>query len=183
MWPWKPPTDPEKPNFPYFPGFEVDIENHSPPPPFGGSNYSRAPQMEIVPDEWLYSVTQTQHIVKHQRMETSPPAQRRTARLTVTKSIAIGNARGAQLILCSVTPHQEEAELFEAVAKVYDPLYYPFVTAFGCHPKDTKYDADRDCSREASAYECLNRAIIISSSSPQRYHLRQNSFRISWCFS
>lgn len=160
MWSWQPPADPDKPDCPYLPGFEVDIETHTPPPPFGSSDYPRLPQRERVSDEWLYSVTQTQHILRYQPIETPPPAQRKTARLTVTKSLAIGNARGAQLLLCLVAPQEEDfsAKPFTAVAKLYDPLYYSFVSAYGCHPENTTRGADSHYSREAASYECLSKA-------------------------
>lgn len=154
---WTPPSDPDKPDCPYFPGFEVEIETHTPPRPFGGNLYARGPQASI-PDEWMYSVTQTKHVLTYPPIETPPPAQIHIARLTVTKSLAIGNARGAQLLLCSIAPQGQGREAFTAVAKVYDPLYYSFSSDIGCTPENVSRAADEDYSKEAASYECLCKA-------------------------
>lgn len=155
---WMPPPDPEKPNCPYLPGFEVDISAHVAPVPFGG-----AYQTSFYPwrtEEWLNSVSQTQHVVTHPSLETPPPKKPRTARLIVARSLAIGNARGAQILLCAITPCGEDgnAAPFEAVAKIYDPLYYCFSSDIGNYPCDVVLRADEDYAQEVAAYECLTRA-------------------------
>lgn len=70
----------------------------------------------------------------------------------------IGNARGAQVVLCSITPYADGEKTFEAVAKMYDPLYYPPFSEIGSYPLDVVGDADEDSSKEAAAYGCLERA-------------------------
>lgn len=105
-------------------------------------------------------MSQTKHVVTHPSLETPPPTKLRTARLIVTRSLAIGNARGAQILLCSITPcgEDENAAPFEAVAKIYDPLYYSFSWDIGNYPCDVVCKADEDYAQEVAAYECLTRA-------------------------
>lgn len=79
--------------------------------------------------------------------------QYEVARLTVTKVIASGNSRGAQVLLCSI--RKLNAEPFIAVAKIFDPLYYPSVTDIACSPIEVVDLADGHYSREAAAYEFL----------------------------
>ena len=168
-----PSSDPDKPNCPYLRGLEIDISTHAAPRPFGSSIYPPG----LYPwrsDKWLHSVTQTTHVLTYPPLETPAPVQQSTARLVSTKSLAIGNARGAQVLLCSITPHVEGAKAFEAVAKIYDPLYYPPFSDIGSHPSDVVGQADADYSKEAAAYECLRRGGQTGSFAP--------AFFGSWTF-
>ena len=170
-----PTSDPDKPASPYLPGFEVDISTHTAPPAFGGGGVYPMGSYSWSTDEWLHSVTQTTHVLTHPPIETPTPAQQNTARLVVTKSLAIGNARGAQILLCSITPYKEGAKAFEAVAKIYDPLYYPPFSDIGSHPSDVVGQADADYSKEVAAYKCLSKAGQTGSFAPAFYG--------SWTFS
>lgn len=155
---WMPPPDPDKPNCPYLPGFGVDITAHVAPLPFGGDYPTSSYPWRT--EEWLNSVSQTKHVVTHPLLDTPPPTKPRTARLIITRSLAIGNARGAQILLCLVIPCGEDENMatFEAVAKIYDPLYYSFSSDIGNYPCDVVLRADEDCAQEVAAYECLTRA-------------------------
>lgn len=172
---WTPRSDPDKPDCPYLPGFEVDISTHTAPPPFGCSGTYPTESYPFRTNEWMYSVTQTKHVLTHPLLETPAPEQPSTARLIVTKSLAIGNARGAQILLCTVKPDRAGAEAFEAVAKIYDPLYYSPFTDIGGYPSDTVCEADQDYSIEAASYECLDKAGQTGSFAP--------AFFGSWTFS
>lgn len=176
---WMPPPDPDKPNCPYLPGFKVDISTHVAPLPFGGE-YPTASYPSRT-EEWLNSVSQTKHVVTYPPLETPAPTDTKTARLIVTRSIAIGNARGPQVLLCSVTPHREDgnAPTFEAVAKIYDPLYYSFVSDIGSYPCDVVLRADHHYTQEVAAYECLTRAGQTGSFAPA-YFGSVSSFWISF---
>lgn len=165
--------DPGKPNCPYLPGFEVDISTHTAPPPFGGGLYPLG-SYPWCKEKWLSSVTHTTHVLTHPPLDIPAPVQKRTARLVATKSLAIGNARGAQVVLCSITPYGDGEETFEAVAKIYDPLYYPPLSEIGSYPLDVVGDADEDYSKEAAAYACLERAGQTGSFAP--------AFFGSWTF-
>lgn len=130
--------------------------------PLAATIYLR-PIRFALPSEWLHSVSQTKHVVTHPPLATPPPTRPRTARLLVTKSIAIGNARGAQIVVCSITPSscgQDEGNMatFEAVATIYDPLYYSLSSDNGHYLCDVVLRADGDDAQEAAAYECLARA-------------------------
>lgn len=147
---WQPRSDPDKPDCPYFPGFEVDISTHIAPHPFGGGGvYPSGSYPSRTNNEWLYSATQTENVLAHPLLETSAPARQNTARLVVKSSLAIGNARGAQILACSITPHKQGGEAFEAVAKIYDPLYYSPFTDIGGYPFDTHPSSRTWHSREA----------------------------------
>jgi hypothetical protein len=153
-----PPPDPDKPNCPYLPGFEVDISSHIASLPFGG-DYATPPYPSRT-EEWLISVSQTKHVVTHPPLKMPASKNPRTARLTVTRSLAIGNARGPQIVLYSITPYgeDEKSETFEAVAKIYDPLFYSLVSDIGSYPCDVVFGADSEYTREVAVYECLTKA-------------------------
>ena len=153
---WTPPLDSVKPNCPYLPGLKVEIKAHTPPPPFGHRHYG--PGMRpSVSRVWLNSVTQTKHVLTHPPLETAAPSLPKAAQLTITKSLAIGNSRGAQLVVCSIAPKTSGATPFTAVAKIFDPLYYSFSDTLVAMPVDVVRSADQDYSREAVAYEHLHK--------------------------
>lgn len=166
--PWTAPQDPEKPNCPYFPHFAVEIKEHIPPPPFGCREYGGA-NREMVSYDWLKSVTQTEHVLKYHPLQTASLSNPNAAQLTITKSISIGNSRGAQLAVCSITPKTSGATPFKAVAKIFDPLYYAFSFDFVSEPVDTVQMADQDYSREASAYEHLRKVGHTGPFTPQYF--------------
>ncbi|KAL1847958.1 hypothetical protein Daus18300_013761 [Diaporthe australafricana] len=61
---------------------------------------------------------------------------------------------------------------FEAVAKIYDPLYYSFSSDIGNYPCDVVLRADEDYAREVAAYECLTRAGQTGSFAPAYFGSR-----------
>lgn len=103
--------------------------------------------------------------------ETDPPVNPKTARLVVTAPIAVGVARGPQIVSCTIRPQEDSggAQPFEAVAKIYDSLYYGFQCEHGGGPRDTVYLADQDYSTEAAAYEQLLKAGQTGASAPSYY--------------
>ncbi|KAG8164209.1 hypothetical protein KVR01_006127 [Diaporthe batatas] len=163
---WEPLPDPDKPNCPYIPGFEVDIRNHVPPPPFGNRLYPSEPRPPIN-DEWLRSATQTKQVLTYPPLETPPPLQYEVARLTVTKALASGDSRGAQVLVCSI--QKPNADPFTAVAKIFDPLYYSSVTDIACCPIEVVDLADGHYSREAAAYEFLQKLGQTGSFAPEYF--------------
>lgn len=62
----------------------------------------------------------------------------------ITSPIAIGAARGAQIVACSITPQGQDGSPFTAAAKIYDPLYYNFKSSWGDFPEDCVEEADND---------------------------------------
>lgn len=169
---WSPPEDPDKPRLPYIPGFTVQIRRHVPPSPFVGPDYGMGTR-ESLSDGYLRKITQSELAIDHPGFDTPLPAQPETAQLTITSPITIGGARGAQVIACVITPQTEGAKPFQAVAKIYNPLYYSF--EWGHQPQDTVWQADSHYSREAAAYEHLQKTENLSSFAPAYYG--------SWTFS
>jgi hypothetical protein len=110
-----------------------------------------------VPEAWLKSVTQTKHVLTHPPLETAAPSAPKAAQLTITKSLAIGNSRGAQLVVCCIARKASGATSFAAVAMVFDLLYYSFFDKLVGMPVDVVRMADQDYSREAVAYEHLRK--------------------------
>ncbi|KAL1857607.1 hypothetical protein Daus18300_010247 [Diaporthe australafricana] len=165
---WTPPDDPDKPPFPYITGFTTHIHRHVPPPPFGIPDYNPEPRPQL-PMQYMKSVPQSELVVDNPPLETAP-SQAETARLVINTPISVGSANGAQVVTCSITPEGETAgQPFQAVAKIYDPLYYSFKECIAHAPRDVITEADKDYSREAAAYEYLQEAGQTGSFAPAYY--------------
>lgn len=115
---WKPPKDPDQPSLPYIAGFTARINKQA------VSAASKQSRPDLTGAQ-LEAMTQSEAIVS------SSPAYneanisgRETAQLTITAPIAIGAARGSQVVTVTVTPVVGTGfcKSFEAVAKIYDPL-------------------------------------------------------------
>ncbi|KAH6630725.1 hypothetical protein B0J18DRAFT_475635 [Chaetomium sp. MPI-SDFR-AT-0129] len=154
---WSPPADPDKPPCPYRTGFTVDIKPHIPPAPFGGQAYGSTPRA-IVSQYDLRTLRQTELVLANPPLETADPPTSQIHTLSVTRELAVADDRDAQLVLCNIKPKSpvDDGLPFQAVAKIYDPLYYSFphkdVPSVPC---DVTWSADQDYSREAAAYEHL----------------------------
>ncbi|KAK7700647.1 hypothetical protein SLS64_010791 [Diaporthe eres] len=155
---WSPPEDPDKPRLPYIPGFTVQIRRHVPPPPFGGPDYGMGTR-EVLSESYLREITQSELVIDHPGLDTPLPALSETAQLTVMTPITIGEVRGAQVVACEISPQNEGDQPFQAVAKIYDPMYYSFEWNFSHQTRDTVWQADSDYSREAAAYEHLQKNV------------------------
>jgi hypothetical protein len=160
---WTPPPDPDKPPCPYQPGFSVDIRAHVPPPPFGHHRYGPNPR-PCVPDGFLKTTTQSALVMAYPPLEGPGPLSSSataslTARLTILEPLAVADGRGAQLVVCTVSTVSDDSDNkkpFEAVAKIFDPLYYSLADNFvPSVPADVTRQADSDYSCEAAAYEHL----------------------------
>lgn len=124
--------------------------------------------------EYLRSIKQSELVIDHPGLETTLPARPEAAQLAITTPIAIGSVRGAQVVACTITP-EEGGALFQAVAKIYDPLYYSFEFDFSHQPQDTVWQAESEHSREAAAYEHLQNNECSQASAPAYFG--------SWTFS
>ncbi|KAI3393720.1 hypothetical protein diail_3764 [Diaporthe ilicicola] len=166
--PWSPADDPDKPPFPYITGFTTQIHRHSPPPPFGAPHYGPGPRRGHS-SQYLHGVPHSELVVDNPPLDTPPlpPSQAETARLTIHTPISVGSDRDAQILTCSVTPHRGEP--FQAVAKIYDALYYRFSESYANAPRDVVAEADGDYSREAAAYEFLQATGQTGSFAPAYY--------------
>ena len=132
--PWSPPDDPEKPRLPYIAGFTVPICRHLAPPPFGNA-YGLGTRTYI-PTDSSHDMTQSDLVITNPPLQTEPPSQTgpETARMTITAPISIGSAHGAQVVTCTVV--SDRSKPFQAVAKIYDALYYRFAQSVGNVPRD-----------------------------------------------
>ncbi|KAL2137239.1 hypothetical protein VTI74DRAFT_6450 [Chaetomium olivicolor] len=73
-----------------------------------------------------------------------PSSASPSATLTITGTLAVGDERCAQLVVCSVAPNTSQPP-FEAVAKIFDALYYAFESRDAAHvPSNTTKQADVD---------------------------------------
>lgn len=153
---WTPPDDPDKPPFPYMTGFTTRIHRHTAPPPFGPPDYGPDPR-PLLPNQYMQTVPQSQLVVDNPLLETpSIQAVSDSAQLVIKTPISVGSARGAQVVSCSITTHGDTlGQTFQAVAKIYDALYYRFSESIAHEPRNVVSKADEDYSREAAAYEHL----------------------------
>lgn len=150
---WHPPEDPDKPMLPYLPGFSIQICRHTPPPAHATAQEfdELGHQDRQVPEgDYLDSVPQSEAVALYPPVEGILPAPAGTAQLTITSPIAIGAARGAQIVGCTVT--LEDGHQFTACAKIYDPLYYNFKSTIGGCSQDCVQEADDDYIVETWAY-------------------------------
>lgn len=168
---WSPPEDPDKPTLPYIPGLTLQIHRHMPPPHFVHSLRKNIQPRPLLSDSYLHSVRQSEVVVDNPPLETSPPANPETAQLVITAPIVVGASRGAQIVACTVHPQPDNgaSQPFHATAKIYDALYYNFQLELAPHPRDVVYEADRDYSTEAEAYEHLVRTGQTGSFAPAYY--------------
>ena len=176
---WTPPADPDRPPCPYRKDFTIDITSHVPPAPFGGRDYGPGTRV-AVPDQDLRSLKQTKLVVDNPPLETADPPAPRTHTLLMTHELAVVDGRDAQLALCTITPKGPTAPApFQAVAKIYDSLYYSFrhkdVPSVPC---DVTWLADQDYSREAAAYEHLQTVGQAGSFAPRYFGSWTCSIRI-----
>ncbi|KAI8947920.1 hypothetical protein F4801DRAFT_559114 [Xylaria longipes] len=147
--------DTDRPRYPYQPGFVMQVTEHHPPAPFGPGGYPHS-RHSYVSESLLEEMSQTQQVLACPPQDTQWPSDTppRSGILTVTKTISVGEARGAQLVICNVLICGQN-ELHTAAAKIYDPLYYPARDDLINAPQDVVWMADMDYSREALAYRHL----------------------------
>jgi hypothetical protein len=110
-----------------------------------------------VSEQDLRALKQTELVMANPPLETADPLVLRIHTLSVTREIAVVDGRGAQLVLCTIKSKGPVGHgPMQAVAKIYDPLYYSFSHKdVASSPRDVTRLADQDYSREAAAYEHL----------------------------
>jgi hypothetical protein len=153
-------------------GFTVTITEHIPPPPIGLSSiYPDIEPPYDTSDEHLKTLTQTELVVTCPLLEASldndedgaAPKMKtpEKATLKADRPIIVEDWRGPQLILCTITPqdeHSNPSKPFQALAKIFDPLYYSFQNPNAPRrPVATPLEADSDYSIEAAAYAYLQK--------------------------
>lgn len=164
---WTPPKDPERPPFPYITGFTTQIHGHVPPLPFGVHQYEDQPRPHLS-TSYMKNVPQSELVVDNPPLETAhSQSDSGSAQLTIDMPISVGGVHGAQVVTCSITP--VNGQPFQAVAKIYDALYYNFKQSLAHAPRDVVTEADKHYSREAAAYNYLQQAGLTGSFAPTYY--------------
>lgn len=158
------PEDPDRPLLPYLPGFSVQIFRH-----IGELQDLELEERPRLGEGFLRTATHSEAVVANLTVGEirGPSSQAETAQLVITSPIAIGSARGAQVVACTVTP--QDGHQFAAAAKIYDPLYYSFEHSIDHSRRDCVYRADQDFLVESWAYENLEKAGQTGSSAPEYY--------------
>ncbi|VUC26828.1 unnamed protein product [Clonostachys rosea] len=151
---------PVKLELPYKPGVELFIRNHTPPQPFG-AGYEREfePRRCISIYHIEHSrVSQLEWCLNNPLIETTPPKVEKTHNLHILDKIASKRSRRTQVLKCCLG--SEKDKVF--VAKIFDPL-------FGEYPEDVTFLADVGYSREAAAYEEIQKAGMDGRYTPKYY--------------
>lgn len=138
-WFWSPPAGPDRRSLPYIPGFKARIQSHVAPPPFGDGGLYGPWSRRQLSDAELQRVTQSALVVSNPPLEaTTAPSDTevllKTAQLTISSFIRAGCDTGAQDVVCNAAKVGEPP--FEAVAKVYDALYYRFSHSIASRPRN-----------------------------------------------
>ncbi|KAH8747219.1 hypothetical protein F5883DRAFT_699736 [Diaporthe sp. PMI_573] len=160
---WAPLQDPDRPSLPYIPGFTVQIEPHEAPLPFGNEEEYGPWPRRVPSDAELETMTQSAIVVSYPPLETNSTTsttistpelyQDQTAQLTITSYIRVGCGHGTQIVRCTVA--QPGKPSFQAVAKIFDALYYRFTHDVARRPRDVTAQADMDYTGEVAAYKRL----------------------------
>lgn len=118
-------------------------------------------------------MTKTQLVLADPPMETAPlQGPRETAELIITEPLATGHERGSQVAFVRISPTNDSGKPpFEATAKIFDPMCYPFETQeFPSHPDlYLSHNADREYSREVSALSYATQVGLAGGFVPKYY--------------
>ncbi|KAK5995185.1 hypothetical protein PT974_03582 [Cladobotryum mycophilum] len=126
-------------------------DSHVPPAPFGG-HYKRTPDTRKHADrDVIAKFPQSEWCLQNPVAETAPAPHPTACTLRVTDEIVCKDGHGAQILLYHLDQDYEKVY----VAKIYDPLYYPFV--------------DKEFNQEAAAYEELRKAGVDGLLVPKYY--------------
>ena len=120
--------------------------------------YDRRHPRKHLRDGWKDETAPIEDLFKRFPLESpSNPPQPERAHLTIVKCIATGFLRGAQVVLCDVTPHDGRVQ-FRAVAKVYDACWYHFPDSSTYMPYSLEAlsCADKEYMWEAAVYQHLS---------------------------
>ena len=164
---WSPPEEPDKPPTPYKEGFQFTARRVEPPPPFLGQYYKIITgtndfrdflrHHRFPGDKFLRTTTLVDYCSS---VALKPPLPCKDlgeiAVLEVTHEFNVGDGlgrgRGSQVVACLRRDGSSEP----LVAKIYDPLYYPFADDDFPHiPNDVVARAEDDFALESAAYARL----------------------------
>jgi hypothetical protein len=112
-------------------------------------------------------LTPTEMVLQNPPIHTRTPGPP-TADLTITKCLRIGNACGAQIVVCSIKRRGAAAESFTALAKIYDTLYYPVQDHRG-EITDPVFMAQEQYGSEAAVYQRLDETGLAGVNAPKYF--------------
>ena len=161
---WSPPPEPEKPAVPYRTGFQFAARRVKPPPPFL-EQYYKVPtgrlgdfltEARFPGEQFLRTTTLLDYCTSVASKPLPCEDLGETAALTVIGEFTVGDGYGrgggSQVVTCERRGQNEPL-----VAKIYDPLYYPFADDDFPHiPNDVVARAEHDFAQESAAYSQLD---------------------------
>lgn len=139
----EPAEDDLKPDLPYVAGAVLKIQQIQPHDPFGGFFRDKTSRTRHV-GLWLQPYTPSRFCLQNPPLQGRPIANPETRTIIIDSQIAGGDGRGAQVVKC----HYEGGHK-PLVAKIYDPLYYPWPDM------DPTYEADNQFTTEAATFITL----------------------------
>jgi hypothetical protein len=161
---WSPPPEPDKPAVPYRKGFQFTARRVKPPPPFLQEYYEvptgrfrdSLDEARLPGKEYLRTTNMVDYCSSAAARPLPCEELGDTATFEVLEELAVGDGcsrgRGSQVVTCA---RQEGNE--PLVAKIYDPLYYPFADdEVSSTPNDVVARAEHDFALESAAYAQLD---------------------------
>lgn len=141
--PCTPVADSLKPGLPYVAGAVLEIQQCQPHAPFGP--YYRDTTSRIrFRHSWTQCDTPSRFCLQNPPLNGKPMAKPKTRTIIIDGQIACGDGLGAQVVKC----HYDDGQ-GPIVAKLFDPLYYPWPDF------DPTYQADDQFTTEATAFITL----------------------------
>ncbi|KAF2654344.1 hypothetical protein K491DRAFT_476803 [Lophiostoma macrostomum CBS 122681] len=130
------------PAYPYFVGRKINIIKHSPAAPSGP-----ACKIPFSRDSEAWDTVSQEEYCLSRHPIAGTNCNDTSLSITITAHLRTGNERSAQIVVVDD----------DRVAKIYDPLYYRWISPWGFNDEkeDVVRAADRDYYREAVAYEEL----------------------------
>ncbi|KAK5636061.1 hypothetical protein RRF57_011773 [Xylaria bambusicola] len=141
-------------NYPYIlRNLVIHAAEHEPPARFGKGHPLSTYKPPLV--EVITTIPQMCYILDYPYPSIQWPRKGlpRTAKLTITETISVGEDRGAQLIAWQVLLHGKEKP-WTAVVKIYDPLYF-YIYYEISFPRWVIDEAAEDYGREVMEYRHL----------------------------
>ncbi|KAF4978576.1 hypothetical protein FZEAL_5068 [Fusarium zealandicum] len=161
---WKPLPDPQRPDFPYQAGLDLSIRRHVPPVPFGRP-YEKGSERQIAPRKDIESVPQSEWCLSNPPTSTADHPDPTPHSLCIVDGVACEDGRGAQVVKCRLDG--DETRVY--VGKIFDPFYYSHIDRDMEIAVDVAWEADKDYSREAAAFEGLSRSKVDGIYAPEYY--------------
>lgn len=140
----------------YDSSFAVAITAHAPPTHSGSAQLHGGDQIE---QAWLKKHEHLDAVLCRRPFEAPAPLKRpRTAKLVFIEPVRMTSTRGAQLFVCEVH-YSDGSKPKRWMAKLFDPLYYPFFEEEGIFGAstwtDVTYLTDCEYANEAAMYTRL----------------------------